>query len=41
MRQAGHVTRIGERRVSYRVLVGKTGRRGHLINLGIDKRMIL
>jgi len=41
MRQTGHVTRIGERRVSYRILVGKTGKRGHLINLGIDERMML
>lgn len=35
------VTRVGERRVSYRVLVGKTGKRDHLIKLGIDDRMML
>jgi hypothetical protein len=40
MRQAGHVPRMGERRVSYRILVGKTGKRYHLINLGIGKRMM-
>jgi hypothetical protein len=30
-----------DRRVSYRILVGKTGKRDHFINLGIEERMIL
>jgi hypothetical protein len=41
MRQARHVTRVGERRVSYRILVGQTGKRHDLINLGIDESTIL
>ena len=36
MRWAGHVARIGERRVLYRVLVGKPERRSHLGDQGAD-----
>jgi len=41
MRWAGHVARMGERRVLYRVLVGKPEERDHLEEPGIDGRIIL
>ena len=41
MRWAGHVSRMGERRGAYRVLVGKPGDRDHLGDPGVDGRIIL
>ena len=41
MRWAGHVARMGEERVVYRVLVGKPEGRNHLGDLGVDGRIIL
>jgi len=37
----GHVAHMGERRGTYRVLVGKPERRDHLEDPGIDGRIIL
>jgi hypothetical protein len=42
MSWAGHVARMRERRVLYRVLVGKPeGERDHLGDSGVDARIIL
>ena len=41
MRWAGHVARMGEERVVYRVLVGKRRERDHLGDLGVDGWIIL
>ena len=41
MRWAGHVARMGERRVVYRVLVGKSEGKNHLGDPGVDGRIIL
>ena len=41
MRLAWHVARMQERRVVYRVLVGKPEGRDHLENPGADGRIIL
>jgi hypothetical protein len=41
MRWAGHVARMGERRVAYRILVGILEGRNHLEELGIDGMIIL
>jgi hypothetical protein len=41
MRWLGHETYMGERRGVYRVLMGKPKERGHLIDPGIDGRIIL
>jgi len=41
MRWAGHVSRMGERRGAFRVLVGKPGERDHLGDPGADGRIIL
>ena len=41
MRWAGHVARMGEERVVYRVLVGKPEGRRPLGNLGVDGWIIL
>jgi len=41
MRCAGHLARIGERRGSYRVLVGKPEKRGHLEDPDLDGKIIL
>jgi len=41
MRLAGHVARMGERRVSYRVLVGKPERKNLLKGLSLDRKIIL
>jgi hypothetical protein len=38
---AGHVSRIGESRSAYRVLVGKPEGKNHLEVIGIDGRIIL
>ena len=40
-RWAGHVARMEERRVVYRVLVGKPEGRDHLGDPGVDRKMIL
>ena len=37
----GHVARKGERRVAYRVLVGKPEGKSNLEDLGVDGRIIL
>jgi len=41
MRWAAHVTRLGEGRVVYRVLVGKPEERDHWVDPGVDERIIL
>jgi hypothetical protein len=41
MRWAGHVAHIGERRVAYRVMVGKPAGKNHLEDLVLDGRIIL
>jgi hypothetical protein len=41
LRWAGHVACMGEKRGTYRVLVGKTEGRNHLEDQGIDGRIIL
>jgi hypothetical protein len=41
MNWVGHVTRIGERRGAYRVLVGKSESKRPLENTGLDGRIIL
>jgi hypothetical protein len=41
MRWAGHVARMGERRGVCGVLVGKSERKNHLGDSGLDGRMIL
>jgi hypothetical protein len=41
MRWAGHVARMGERRVLYRVLVGKPEGRKHLVDLDVDGSVTL
>ena len=41
MRWAGHVARVGERRVVCRVLVGKPDGKRHLEDPGVDGRIIL
>jgi hypothetical protein len=41
MRLAGHVAHLGERRVLYRVLVGKPEERDRLEEPGIDGKIIL
>ena len=41
MRWAGYVSRMGERRGAYRVLVGKHGERHHLGDPGVNGRIIL
>jgi hypothetical protein len=41
MRSAGHVARIGDRRVACRVLVGRSEANKRFENLGIDWRIIL
>ena len=41
MRWAGHVARMGEERVVYRVLVGKPEGKNHWGDLGVDGRIIL
>jgi len=41
MRGAGHVTRMGERRGVYRLLVGKPEERDHLEDPGVDGRTLL
>ena len=41
MRWAGHVVRMEECRGLYRVLVGKTEKREHLGDTGVDGRIIL
>jgi hypothetical protein len=40
-REAGHVTRMEERRSACRVLVGDLMERDHLGDLGLDERIIL
>jgi len=41
IRWAGHVERVRERRVVYRVLVGNLRERGHLEDPGVARRIIL
>jgi len=41
MRRAGHVGRVGGRRVAYRALVGRPEGKGHLEDLGGDGRIRL
>jgi len=41
MKWTGHVARMGERRVVYRVLVGKTEGKRRLGDPGVDGRIIL
>jgi len=41
MRWAGHVACMGERRGVYRVLVGENCERNHLVDTGVDGRIIL
>jgi len=41
IRWAGHVTRVGDRRGVYRVLVGNVRERDHLDEPGTDGRIIL
>ena len=41
VRWAGHVAHMGERRGTYRVLVGNPRERDHSENLGIDGRIVL
>jgi hypothetical protein len=41
MRWVGHVTRLGERRGAYRVLVGKSEGENHLEDLDIDRRIVI
>ena len=41
MRWAGHVARVGERRVVYRVLVGNLRERVHLEDPGVNEKIIL
>jgi len=41
MRLAGHVARMGERRVSYGVLVGKPEGKNLWKDLSLDRRIIL
>jgi hypothetical protein len=41
MRWSGHAARMGVRRGSYWVLVGKPGGQNHLEDLGVDKGIIL
>ena len=41
MRWAGHVARMGEERVVYRVLVGKPEGKSHWGDLGVDGWIIL
>jgi len=42
MRWAGHVARMGERKVAYRILMGKPeGESDHLEDPGVDERIIL
>jgi hypothetical protein len=41
MRWAGHVTRMGERRDAYRVLMGKLEGKNHLEDPGVDGMIIL
>jgi hypothetical protein len=41
MRWSGHAARIGERRVVYRVLVGKPEGKNQLGDTGTDGRIIL
>jgi len=38
---AEHVARTGERRGVYRVMVGKPGGKNHLVDPGVDERIIL
>jgi hypothetical protein len=40
IRWVGHVALMGERRVVYRVLVGKPGERDYLKNSGVNGRII-
>ena len=41
MRWVGHVARMGEGRGVYRILVGKPEGKNHLVDPGIDGRIIL
>jgi len=41
MRWAGHAASMGKRRGAYRILVWKTGGKGHLGDPGLDGRIIL
>jgi hypothetical protein len=41
MRWAGHITRMGEGRCVYRVLIGKTEGKSHWGDPGIDGKIIL
>jgi hypothetical protein len=41
MRWMGHVARMGEKRVAYRILVGRHGEGDHLGDPGVDGRIIL
>ena len=41
MRWAGHVARMGEERVVYRVLVGNRREKDHWGDLGVDEWIIL
>ena len=41
MRWSGHVASMGERRGIYRVLVGKPEGKNHLVDPGVDGRIIL
>jgi len=41
MRWAGHVAGMGERRGVYKVLVGKPAGKNHLVDPGVDGRVIL
>ena len=41
MRWAGHVARMGERRVDYWILLEKSEGKCHLEDLGVDRGMLL
>jgi len=41
VRCAGHVARMGDRSVAYRVLVGKHKRKNHLEDLGVEGNIVL
>jgi hypothetical protein len=41
LRWAGHVAGMGERRGTYRILIGKPGRRNSLENPGVDGSIVL
>jgi hypothetical protein len=41
MRWAGYVAYMGDTKIAYKILVGKPERKDHLVDLGVDGRIII